>query len=270
MQYVIYNIGRMDILGQIWLAFTSLFILGQETTLFLEIRDGALGFTPSGPSGDFPVWFFLPVPQAWSISLELMFYALVPFLIRYSTRVLWGIVIATLVLRVAIYAAGYYADPWITRFFPNELGLFVAGMCARRLYDAYAHRVPRNTLLVLGVSFIVITCFVRYLMMHFLVQHVIWPYYALAVVAVPCLFALTRQSKRDQFVGSFSYPLYLIHWAVLSFYDAFEPSWGLPAAGTPLRVLILVLVSFALSWIIVASVEVPLDRYRQRRVAAMA
>lgn len=270
LHYVINSIDRVNTLGQIWLAFTSLFIVGQETTLFLEIRDGALAFTPDGPSGDVPVWFFLPVPQAWSISLELMFYALVPFLIRNATRTLWAIVVATLVLRIGIYAAGYDHDPWLSRFFPVELGLFVAGMCARRLYDAYAHRVTRRSLLMIGGTFLVVTCFVRYLMMHFLIQQVIWPYFAFAVVAVPCLFALTRQSKRDQFIGSFSYPLYLVHWAVLAFYDAFAQQWGLPPAGSPIRVAILVLVSFALSWIIVVSVEVPLDRYRQRRVAALA
>lgn len=270
LHYVIHNIGKIDTLGQAWLAFTSLFIIGEESTLFLEIKDGALAFTPNGPSGPVPVWYFLPVPQAWSISLELMFYALVPFLIRNSTRVLWGIVAATLILRATIYAIGYQTDPWVSRFFPTELGLFVGGMCARRVYDAFAHRVPRAVLLPIGVAFVVVTCFLNYLMQHFPLLYVIWPYYAFAVIAVPALFALTRQSKLDQFLGSFSYPLYLIHWVVIWFYDAFAASWGMPLTGSPARIAICVAVSFLLSWVIVISVEAPLDRYRQRRVAAMA
>ena len=35
-----------------------------------------------------------------------------------------------------------------------------------------------------------------------------------------------------------------------------------------LRVLICVAGTFALSWLIIVSVEVPMDRYRQRRAAA--
>lgn len=270
LHYVVNNIGKIDTLGQAWLAFTALFIVGQESTLFLTLENGALAFTPDGPGGATPIWYFMPVPQAWSISLELMFYALVPFLIRYSTRVLWGIVAATMVLRIAIYAAGYQNDPWLSRFFPTELGLFVAGMCARRLYDAYAHRITRRTLLVIAGTFLFVSCFVRYAMYHFLIVQVIWPYYAFAVIAVPCLFALTRQIKADQYIGSFSYPLYLIHWVVIWFYDAFAAAWGMPLTGSPWRVAICVLVSFILSWIIVVSVEAPLDRYRQRRIAALA
>ena len=270
LHYVINNIGKVDTLGQAWLAFTALFIVGQESTLFLELQNGALAFTPDGPGGETPLWYFMPVPQAWSISLELMFYALVPFLIRYSTRVLWGIVAATMLLRLAIYAAGYQHDPWISRFFPTELGLFVAGMCARRLYDAYAHRVTRSSLIVVAGTFLIVTCFVRALWDLFSIDQVVWPYYAFAVVAVPCLFALTRQNKRDQYIGGFSYPLYLIHWAVMWFYDAFAAQWSMPLTGSPARVAICVLVSFALSWIIIVSVETPLDRYRQRRFAALA
>ncbi len=266
--YVIANIGRIDGLGRLWLAFTSIAIVGQESTLFLELKDGALAFTPNGPGGETPVWVFMPIPQAWSISLELMFYALVPFLIRNKTNVLIGIVAAALVARVAVYAAGYDHDPWLSRFFPFELALFVLGMIARRIYDSAVITLQHRTQVAVALAFVILTCAVRELVVD-VGLHVVWVYYAAGLIGLPCLFAVTRHSKADQFLGSFSYPLYLIHWTVMMFYDAFAVQLNLPATGSVARAAICVTVSLVVSWIVVVSVEAPLDRYRQKRLLRM-
>src|SRR5205085_338067 len=119
---------------------------------------GRLVFTPDGPGGPTPLWLMMPVPQAWSISLELMFYCLVPFLIRNSTRLLVVIVAATFILRAAIYSIGYDIDPWVGRFFPLELGLFVMGMVSRRIYDAYIGSIARSVQIAIVVFFLALTC----------------------------------------------------------------------------------------------------------------
>ena len=265
LHYVMTNIGRIDTLGQLWLAFTSIAIIGQESTLFLELKDGALAYTAAGPGGETPVWVFMPIPQAWSISLELMFYALVPFLIRNKTNVLIGIVAAATLARFVAYAMGYDHDPWLSRFFPFELGLFVMGMIARRIYDAAAVRIERRVQVVIAVAFLLLTCAVRELVVGVGLQ-VVWVYYLAGLIAVPCLFAVTRDNKLDQFIGNFSYPLYLLHWIVMTFYDAFAARLHLPGVESLWRTAICVGVSLVLSWLVVTGVEVPLDRYRQCRL----
>jgi peptidoglycan/LPS O-acetylase OafA/YrhL len=264
------NGDRLGWFGKVWLAFTHVFVVGQETTLFLEYTDNGLGFTPNGPSGPLQLWRMLAVPQAWSISLELMFYCIVPFLIRYGTRTLCLIIAATLALRFATYAAGYEIDPWINRFFPFELGLFVLGMVARRIYDSSIGGISRDVQIAIVIIFFIVSCFVRELMFYLKMVYVMWPYYFSALIVLPCLFQLTRHNKFDGFIGTFSYPLYLVHWLVMTTYDSLAPKMNWPTVDSNIRVAACVLVSFLLSWLIVIIVEAPLDRFRQRRYAALA
>ena len=276
LQYVIDNAGHIGGWGKLWLLFTNLFIVGQETTLFMTVDEGGLAYSSGAPGGPIPVWLMMPVPQAWTLSLELMFYALVPFLARFRTPRLVAIVAASCALRIAVYSAGFQNDPWLSRFFPHELGLFVLGMLGRRFYDAHIEKISRNAQLIIVVAFFAITLVMRTIMeavdpngIH--VSSVIWPYYLSAVVVVPCLFHLTRKSKWDGKLGAFSYPVYLIHWIVLVFYDAFAPRFDWPLAASSfgwVRVLACVAMTFALAWVIIVSVEGPMDRYRQRRAAA--
>jgi peptidoglycan/LPS O-acetylase OafA/YrhL len=276
LQYVLDNAHQLGSPAKLWLVFTNLFIVGQESTLFMKLGADGLMFTPDPPGGDVPIWRMMPIPQAWTLSLELMFYALAPFLARLRTPALVAVVAASIVLRVTVYAIGYQNDPWLSRFFPHELALFVMGMLARRFYDAHIDKITRTAQIWMVGIFFAVTAVMRTIMeavdpQGIQVNTVIWPYYLAAIVVLPCLFQLTRNSRWDSKLGNYSYPLYLTHWIVLSFYDAFAQDWGLPLMGTAqgwVRVLICVAATFALSWMIIVSVEVPMDRYRQRRAAA--
>jgi peptidoglycan/LPS O-acetylase OafA/YrhL len=278
LQYVIDNAGQVGWLGKLWLVFSNLFIVGQETTLFMKIDPAAGGLVYSAdvPGGDVPVWRMMPVPQAWTLSLELMFYALAPFLARFRTSALVALTAASFALRIGVYAAGYQNDPWLSRFFPHELGLFVMGMLARRFYDAHIEKIAYRTQIILVVGFFAVTAIMRTLIElvdpnGIKVSEVIWPYYLAAIVVVPCLFHLTRNNAWDAKIGNYSYPVYLVHWIVMVFYDAFAARFDWPLAGSSLdwaRVLICVVATFALAWVIIRVIEIPLDRYRQRRLAA--
>lgn len=174
-----------------------------------------------------------------------------------------------------IYHAGFEIDPWMSRFFPIEIGTFVLGMLGRRFYDAYVVHMDRKSCMAFGVSFVLLTLFIYDIAIlsyrfHFSMSYMLWPYYGLAALAIPCLFHVTRHSKFDAFLGNFSYPLYLIHWLVMYIYEAFTMTLHLPMRDSPWRILILVALSLAFSWLVIVMVEVPLDRYRQRRYARMA
>ena len=77
---------------------------------------------------------FFFVPQAWSLSVEIAFYIIAPFLVLRSWWLLGLLLLASFGLRVVLYHRGYDFDPWSYRFFPNELAIFLLGGFSYSLY----------------------------------------------------------------------------------------------------------------------------------------
>ena len=128
------------------LAFENVAIVGQEMLFWVTIGpDGSLSFDPSGKLPDETTtlaWQALLVPQAWSLSMELMFYALAPFLARLDWRTLLAIACLSLALRFAGGALPVDFGLWAGRFFPTVLFLFLLGMLAQRALPLVA-RMPK-------------------------------------------------------------------------------------------------------------------------------
>ncbi len=214
------------------------------------------------PSGTVPAWRFLFVPQSWSISIELLFYLVVPLLISWRTRNL--LLLAGLSL-VSYFASCLFVYPALADllgyfFFPFHLFLFILGMLACRHSVAFLTRVsqPFKILMVtalaggLAVSqFIPLTirnpvCII------------------LVVLSLPILFDWTKKSRFQKWVGDLSYPVYICHilvrWVLLGLMGVSKkgmtrpPGWLLLVGAIALAALLLWLVDY------------PIDRWRQRRV----
>src|SRR5262249_53646167 len=119
----------------LFLAATNVLILGQDVVMFLGITPEGMLYATRNYWATTPLLHtFLLVPQAWSLSLELLFYAIAPFLVRQPATRLAGLVFACLILRVFIYyGLGLNYDPWTNKLFPIELGVFLAGALSFRL-----------------------------------------------------------------------------------------------------------------------------------------
>jgi peptidoglycan/LPS O-acetylase OafA/YrhL len=260
------NADRLGTSAKAWLALVTFGVFGQDVVLYQKLGADGLLFNAGGNFGPDPdnslAWKFMALPQAWSISLELMFYCIVPFLTRLRTVHLIGIVGASLALRIGLYAAGYGGDPWIYRFFPLELALFVYGMLARRFYDAHIGAFSVGLRRTVGWAFIAATCLVETVpdLLGLPRTAAVWPYYATALIALPCLF--TMGNHADDRLAELSYPVYMIHWIVIVAYGAAAPAL-LPAGWIPvLQVPLCVLGAIAGGWAIVTAVERPVDRFR--------
>jgi peptidoglycan/LPS O-acetylase OafA/YrhL len=238
--------------------FSNFFILGQDviTWTSYKISNGAWDWntTAKYTSGTIASWRLLLVPQAWSLSLELMFYALAPFLARRSLLVLVLVFSASVVIRWLgdVWGFPYFLYP--RRFFPAELCLFIAGMLAYRLREL-ADRVPTRAdkailVLVLGVT----------LLHSYIPLPVEWGrtlIYAGVAAALPILFRVSAASSVDRFVGDLSYPIYIVHILVLTV----AKQWlGVHWSVTVLLVLVA-------SVLLLLLVDRPVDRWRQERVA---
>jgi peptidoglycan/LPS O-acetylase OafA/YrhL len=202
----------------------------------------------------------LLIPQGWSLALELWLYLLVPLLWRTSDRTLWGIVAASLTLRLIIAWSPLPLVPWQQRFFPAEIMFFVLGMLSfRRSSEILAIvKSGRACLLIVSASIIFAGWLVTWpLTITAQNSLVTWPNSILVAAVLyftlPAMFSLTRRSRIDRLIGEFSYPLYLVH---ITVWYCFQP---------PFLLILCITVSAPL----VFFVERPLEQWRNNRLRAV-
>lgn len=237
----------------------NLGIFGQDLLFWFTFGgDGALHFDPSGalPTETSPVARqALLVPQAWSISMELMFYALAPWLARLNWRWLAAVALASLALRFAGALLPVSYGLWGGRFFPPALFLFVFGMLAHRALP-YVSRLPK----VCGWSAnaLVLAMVIALPLSHIPGPVQRWIVYFGIAIAAPFVFNAFKSNALDRWIGDLSYPLYLCHLVVIGLVLTFIPNepWAVWAAiGGAL----------AISTLLLVLVDRPVDRWRQRR-----
>ena len=200
------------LLAQCILAVVNVTIIGQDWILFMGVHHGALEWTGRFSDSDLPLYEMLLVPQAWTLGVELSFYAIAPFIVR-RPLLLLALFVASISARgFAIHAGFGLEDPWTYRFFPFELALFLLGVASHQLLlkpvTELAARLQRAETAV--YVFCVIACAV-----YFLVPLTEWiklpALFALVFLSLPFLFVFQDKNSVDKWIGDLSYPLYIGH-----------------------------------------------------------
>jgi peptidoglycan/LPS O-acetylase OafA/YrhL len=199
------------------LIFTNLFIFGQDILNFfgMNATDGSVFFTTNYLSQNPQLNSFLFVPQAWSISLELMFYIIAPLILTKKLPVIISIIITSILLRYIFLTNGFNPNPWNYMFFPSELAFFLSGYISYFIYKKIKEKnISSIFLKSIFVVMIGFTIFFEFIMDS---NFKISLYYLIIVFAIPFLFKLTRNNAIDRYVGELSYPIYISHIFVLMF-----------------------------------------------------
>jgi peptidoglycan/LPS O-acetylase OafA/YrhL len=244
------------------MVFENIFMVGQELLFWFTINpDGSLALDPIGDMQDETTvlgWQGLLVPQSWSLSMELMFYALAPWLARAGWK--WIALIAAISLGLRLSGAFLPIDYllWQGRFFPTALFLFLFGMLAYKALP-FAARLPRVA------GWIVNALLLAFLITHPMLQDALnvepvrgrWLVYVVVAAAIPFVFVTFRDFAWDRWIGDLSYPIYLSQLMTVGLVLTYEPPY--PAA-------VAIIGTLALSALILVLVEHPLDRWRQQRI----
>jgi peptidoglycan/LPS O-acetylase OafA/YrhL len=243
------------------LSFTNIFIVGQDLVFFLGINPSncALFFTSNFRLTDPPLWKFMFIPPVWAVSLELMFYILVPFVARKRMGVILAIVCLSLTLRIFLYHHGCNDDPWTFRFFPNELAFFFSGGLAYHVYERLRRlALPRAPLYILLAVMIAIT--VKSDQLFTTGER--WYFCSLIAVSTPFLFMLTKNSRWDRICGDLSYFIYIAHWLILNIARrAADRCPGIAGYAGPLALIVIILTALFLREMLK-----PVEAWRQRRL----
>lgn len=243
---------------------SNLLLLGQDLVMFSGVNDaGSWRFSKQVSLDRRPLWRYLLVPQAWSLSIELMFYAVAPFMVKWRTRsIVITMLLCALVRGILYKQFRLHYDPWTYRFAPTELLLFLAGVLA---YRFYRHLDAKNIswLLCRGVAIGTLLLCLVYTLIPIQVSARQWGFYGVVCAGLPFVFLATRSNKLDRLIGELSYPLYLSHALFLTFLPPLLQHFHLQLNEAMAILVVSIVFSIGLDRLVI----VPIERVR-RRIAA--
>jgi len=266
---------------QIGLMAMNLLVFGQDT-FQLFVQAIAQGSGPPivataqhwlGPGFFNDPWML--VGQAWSLSSELTFYLIAPFVVRSPIRIAVVFAASLLVRTAFVGILGYRSGVWGYWFFPATLCMFMLGSIAYHAHWWVRLIIPSKVIGWGGLG--VLTLLIGAQLIRWQVAMPsnpegsidgprFWLLYLAFAAMIPSLFELTRGSGIDRAIGELSYPLYLVHGIVLGL---IYMRWGAPKGVLP-DAFVAVGLSVLAAWALKVAVEAPVDRHRQRAMAAAA
>ena len=201
-------------------AIVNVSLIGQDWPFFVGVREGGLilSTATTGLDAAEGLGQFMLVIQAWTLSLELSFYFIAPFIVR-RRFVLLSLFVTSLCGRLFAISSGFgLTTPWDYRFFPFELALFIGGMFSHQLLhrpiSALVAANSNKNLPTFVVTLLIVICVFYYAVP--LPEYVKVPVLmVLFLVSLPFIFIFQSQSKWDKLIGDISYPLYIGHFLVL-------------------------------------------------------
>lgn len=245
----------------LFLVFTNVCLFFQDIVMFMGLNTatGHLFFTADWKTTQPVLFFFLFVPQAWTIGLELLFYLFAPLIVRRNLLVVFACILFSGAIRVGLYHKGLHHDPWTYRFFPAEIALFLLGTVSYRMYKKI--QTLQLTPAQLNIPWMAAACAIfLFSTADFQFKKVL--FYGLFCICLPFIFERTKRLKVDSYIGDLSYPVYLNHVLLLSLLGQF----GFSASRWLGLTLAVLSILFAL--LLNEFVAKPIERFRQSRVRA--
>jgi peptidoglycan/LPS O-acetylase OafA/YrhL len=123
---------------------------------------------------------------------------------------------ASLACHALLYAAGTRHVPWDYNFFPPNLYLFMLGSLSFYLFATKKLQaiVPFGRRTAAGMLAVLVAFTFVYRALPGRLSLAV--YIALVVAFMPYVFEWLKASRIDRFIGDLSYPLYIMHYVVLT------------------------------------------------------
>jgi peptidoglycan/LPS O-acetylase OafA/YrhL len=211
----------------VWTEFVDAGFWDKTTGLFLVGMDWRLAFA-SYPQTHWPAAIGA-LHQAWTLGAEVTFYLLAPLLLR-SWRVAAAVLFASFGLRAIFVLSMGFSDIWTYHFVRTTFGFFLLGhltCLGGRRFPILANS-GLGTLLLAG-SLLAMTFGGSYRSFD---GTRFWTSVLLFTLALPGLFEATKGVRWMNLVGDLSYPIYLVHTAVLILLEPWLMRVALPSITT--------------------------------------
>ena len=251
------SIAALDWFDIAFFFASQVLIVGQDLYLFLFVSNGTLAFTAHYTEVSAPLYSFAPIPQAWTLGLEIYFYLLAPCLVRRGPMFIAAMIAASLVLRMALqWTFGFSGHPWSFRFFPSEIALFLAGSLGYCVYASENEEQRAQAKALLSIAAVLLFACLAINRWDGIQRLASLSLLAVVIVGVPRLFEMTKNIAWDKYIGELSYPLYICH---------FLFGWML-LPNTFFGVYLALSMSLAASIALYHLIDRPIDAWRQSRL----
>ena len=199
--------------------WTNIAIIGQEILFLLGIdADNYSFYWDSNGLASLKGYYYVLVPQAWSLSMELYFYMLAPFILRLRVYWIGFIFVLSLGLRLFIISNGPEHDLLARKCIPAELCLFLVGSFSYFLFTRIKEYRKKYSLgLICWITLLTVLVFYNEINEKFSLALLAFT----AFLSMPFIFNLTKDSRFDRFLGNISYPIYIVHFLIVAIFEEY-------------------------------------------------
>lgn len=258
--YYVNHDNLLTPINWIYITFSNIFILGQDLLFYIGYNESGYYFQTAYKDAATSLHRFLFIKQAWTISLEIYFYLMVPFLNKIKSSILVVSVVALFLARFYSYYLGHHNLPWTYQFYIFELGFFLTGLLMFRW-----HKQNKQWIATLGFQKLILpfsvfaTIIFQFIGADSIIKNYV--YLGLFATAIPFIFERTKNNKLDRLIGETSYPIYMIHGLIGLLALLIIPKSNL-WFGT-----IVLIISLILSIIFNQTILKYIENFRQKRVS---
>lgn len=252
---------------------SNIFIVGQDWI----IAGTSLNWTGGG-SGLHSSWNTFPILVAWTLAVEITFYLFAALALFKSRAVFYFAFCLAVYFRfyfvfvngkalgMSPFGIGLSNDPWGYHFFGTVLIFFLLGSFAYDIYVKIRTRMKQDssviyalygyTAVLLGLIFWQLWAFGSYRNIYGYNDALVWLAVGSFWLLLPALFALSKNSRIDNYIGLYCYPIYLCHIAA---YEVLVLAFGLSVQSSVWAIVGIL----AVGAVIVHLVEIPMERVRR-------
>ena len=197
--------------------FSNLTLIGTDWLMFFDTSNGGIQLTSSVVTGD-RMRDLLWIAPAWSLGIEITFYAMAPILCRWRSRFLIAAIIGLCTIRIFFNQSefNFAGSPFDARFFPFELPYFLVGILL------YRYKRDAKLEVTIPLKYLYSALFLFFLIFEpirssFDLSRTASMAVLVIVAAVVVLFG--QSSEFDRKFGELSYPIYISHVFIAQVYE---------------------------------------------------
>ena len=162
-------------------------------------------------------WTNLPdlreIAVSWTLGIELQYYLAAPFIVKKSIRFGMIVLLIALSIRFLLIGQSYYL--WQYYFAPADWCFFLLGHSAYRLTRDIDETIKQRIGRIAAVALPCVAVIAQVWNPVGSDRPVLWFYYIVLAASIPFIFALTKNIRWDNWLGNFSYPIYICQFPMI-------------------------------------------------------